>query len=214
MKKYSFACGSIAFYSKTEACAWSDPDYEYFNLFTQSIIKDKSYLPFFTAIPPDFYTDFKQSQIPNENVDAWKKFFNNQLTFAETDYLVNKMNINDLNALKNGSTNNQLLTKLGSGFYSKYKEAIDYLIEAKYLEPYMKINYVESPDSFYYRESESSQNATNLDYNKTITALTSLYNAAKNPEIKQRYGYQLVRFNHYTRNYEAAIEAFKIMLNP
>ncbi|BEV05602.1 hypothetical protein [Chryseobacterium gambrini] len=210
MKKYFLSLAVLSlFYSKTEACAWSDPDYEYFNLFTQSIIKDKSYLPFLHSYSTRFYTDFKQSQIPNENVDAWKKFFNNQLTFAETDYLVNKMNINDLNALKNSSTNNQLLTKLGSGFYSKYKEAIDYLIEAKYLEPYMKINYVESPDSFYYRESESSQNATNLDYNKTITALTSLYNAAKNPEIKQRYGYQLVRFNHYTRNYEAAIEAFK-----
>uniref|UniRef100_A0AAU6WRH4 Uncharacterized protein n=1 Tax=Chryseobacterium endophyticum TaxID=1854762 RepID=A0AAU6WRH4_9FLAO len=72
-----------------------------------------------------------------------------------------------------------MLIKLGAGFYPKYREAVDYLIEAKYLEPYMKINYVETPDSFYYRENESSQNATNLDYRKTIAALTSLYNAAK-----------------------------------
>jgi hypothetical protein len=215
MKKYilSFAVLSL-FYSKSEACAWSDPDYEYFNLFTQSIIKDKSYLPFLHSYSERFYTNFKPLQIPDENIYSWKKFFNNQLSYTETDYLVNKMNINDLNALKKGSPTNQLLTKLGAGFYQKYHEGIDYLIEAKYLEPYMKINYVESADSFYYRENETSKNATNLDYNKTISALTSLYNAAKNPEIKQRYGYQLVRFNHYTRNYDAAVQAFKKYVEP
>lgn len=215
MKKYilSFAVLSL-FYSKSEACAWSDPDYEYFNLFTQSIIKDKSYLPFLHSYSTRFYSDFKAPQIPDENIYSWKTFFNNQLSYAETDYLVNKMNINDLNALKKGTPTNQLLIKLGAGFYQKYREGIDYLIEAKYLEPYMKINYVESADSFYYRENETDKNATNLDYNKTISALTSLYNAAKNPEIKQRYGYQLVRFNHYTRNYDAAVQAFKTYVQP
>ncbi|KQT22895.1 hypothetical protein ASG22_14180 [Chryseobacterium sp. Leaf405] len=215
MKKYLLSLAVLSlFYTKTEACAWSDPDYEYFNLFTQSIIKDKSYLPFLHSYSTRFYTDFKASQIPDENIDSWKKFFNNQLSYAETDYLVNKMNINDLNALKKGTPTNQLLIKQGSGFYQKYHEGIDYLIEAKYLEPYMRINYVESPDSFYYERSTADKNATNLDYNKTIAALTSLYNAAKNPEIKQRYGYQLVRFNHYTRNYDAAAQAFKTYILP
>ncbi|WP_294301671.1 hypothetical protein [uncultured Chryseobacterium sp.] len=202
------------FYTESSACAWSDPDYEYFNLFTQSIIRDKSYLPFLHTYSTRFYSDFKPSQIPDDNIYAWKKFFNNQLNYAETDYLINKMGINDLNALKKGTPSNALLVKLGAGFYPKYREAVDYLIEAKYLEPYMKINYVETPDSFYYRENESGKNATNLDYGKTIAALTSLYNAAKNPEIKQRYGYQLVRFNHYTRNYDAALQAFKMYVEP
>ncbi len=202
------------FYTESSACAWSDPDYEYFNLFTQSIIRDKSYLPFLHTYSTRFYSDFKPSQIPDDNIYAWKKFFNNQLNYAETDYLVNKMGINDLNALKKGTPSNALLVKLGAGFYPKYREAVDYLIEAKYLEPYMKINYVETPDSFYYRENESGKNATSLDYGKTIAALTSLYNAAKNPEIKQRYGYQLVRFNHYTRNYDAALQAFKMYVEP
>jgi hypothetical protein len=216
MKKYflSLAVFSL-FYTPAEACAWSDPDYEYFNLFTQSIIKDKSYLPFLHSYSTRFYTDFKSSAIPDENIDSWKRYFNNQLSYAQTEYLVNKMNINDLNALKKGTPTNQLLVTLGSGFYTKYREGIDYLIEAKYLEPYMKINYIESGDSFYYyREPGTGKNATNLDYNKTISALTSLYNATKNPEIKQRYGYQLVRFNHYTRNYDAALKSFKTYVEP
>ncbi|MEI7488351.1 MAG: hypothetical protein WCJ72_13270 [Chryseobacterium sp.] len=215
MKKYLLSLAVLSlFYTKSDACAWSDPDYEYFNLFTQSIIKDKSYLPFLHSYSTRFYTDFKQSQIPDENIESWRKFFNNQLSYAETDFMVNKMSMNDLNELKNGTPNNALLTKLGTGFYQKYHEGIDYLIEAKYLEPYMKINYVESADSFYYRENSTDKNATNLDYPKTISALTSLYNAAKNPEIKQRYGYQLVRFNHYTRNYDAALQAFKTYVEP
>lgn len=215
MKKYILSLAVLSlFYTKSDACAWSDPDYEYFNLFTQSIIKDKSYLPFLHSYSTRFYTDFKQSQIPDENIESWRKFFNNQLSYAETDFMVNKMSMNDLNELKKGTLNNALLTKLGVGFYQKYHEGIDYLIEAKYLEPYMKINYVESADSFYYRENSTDKNATNLDYPKTISALTSLYNAAKNPEIKQRYGYQLVRFNHYTRNYDAALQAFKTYVEP
>jgi len=216
MKKHLLSLAVLSlFYTESRACAWSDPDYEYFNLFTQSIIRDKSYLPFLHSYSTRFYSDFKPSQIPDDNIYAWKKFFNNQLNYAETDYLVNKMSINDLNTLKKGTPSNQLLVKLGAGFYPKYREAVDYLIEAKYLEPYMKINYVETPDSFYYRENESSSmNATNLDYGKTVTTLTSLYNAATNPEIKQRYGYQLIRFHHYTRNYDAAVQAFRKYVEP
>ncbi|MEY8758652.1 hypothetical protein [Chryseobacterium tongliaoense] len=215
MKKYILSLAVLSlFYTKSDACAWSDPDYEYFNLFTQSIIKDKSYLPFLHSYSTRFYTEFKAGQIPDENIDSWRKFFNNQLSYSETDYLVNKMGMNDLNELKKGNPNNQLLKKLGTGFYQKYHEGIDYLIEAKYLEPYMRINFIENADSFYYGGTGNDKNATNLDYNKTISALTSLYNAAKNPEIKQRYGYQLVRFNHYTRNYDTALQAFKMYVEP
>ncbi len=215
MKKHILSLTILSlFYTKSEACAWADPDYDYFNLFTQTIIKDKSYLPFLHSYSTRFYTDFKPSQIPDENIDSWKKFFNNQLSLSETDLLVNKMSMNDLNALKKGTPVHPLLKKLGSGFYQKYYEAIDYLIEAKYLEPYMRINYVENPDSFFYTPTENQKNATHLEYNKTVSALTSLYNAAKNPEIKQRYGYQLVRFHHYTRNYDSALQAFKRFVEP
>ncbi|HCM35314.1 hypothetical protein [Chryseobacterium sp.] len=216
MKKYILSLAVVSlFYTNSDACAWSDPDYEYFNLFTQSIIKDKSYLPFLHTYSSRFFGGYNPSLIPDDNVEAWKKFFNNQLTYAETQNLVYKLSMNDLNALKNGTPTQPLLQKLGTGFYQKYKEGIDYLIEAKYLEPYMSINYVETENSFYsYSRNESKKDATSLDYNKTIAALTSLYNAARNPEIKQRYGYQLVRLNHYTRNYDSAVQAFKTYIEP
>ncbi|WP_419868978.1 hypothetical protein [Chryseobacterium sp. CT-SW4] len=215
MKKYilSLAAASL-FYIPSKACSWYDPDYEYFSLFTQTIIRDKSYLPFLHTYSERFYTAFDHSHIPDESIEAWVRYFNNQLNYSETDYLVKKMNIKDLNDLKKGSPANPLLKKQGPGFYQKYREGIDYLIEAKYLEPFMAINYIESPDSFYYREKETDKNATSISYDKTVAALTSLYNAARNPEIKQRYGYQLVRFNHYTRNYDQAAQAFKNYVEP
>ncbi|MFZ4930846.1 hypothetical protein [Chryseobacterium sp. Mn2064] len=215
MKKYILSLAVVSlFYTKSDACAWSDPDYEYFNLFTQSIIKDKSYLPFLLNYSARFYSEYNPALIPDDNLETWKRFFNNQLSHADAQNLVYKMSMADLNALKSGKPTNPLLQKLSTGFYQKYHEAIDYLIEAKYLEPYMSINYIESDSSFYYDRDANRKNATSLDYNKTIAALHSLYNAAKNPEIKQRYGYQLVRFNHYTRNYDSALKAFKTYIEP
>lgn len=215
MKKYILSLAVVSlFYTNSNACAWSDPDYEYFNLFTQSIIKDKSYLPFLRTYSSRFFGEYNPSMIPDDNIETWKKYFNNQLNYAETQNLVYKISMNDLNALKNGTPTLPLLQKLGTGFYQKYKEGIDYLIEAKYLEPYMSINYIESENSFYYNRDENKKNATALDYHKTIAALTSLYHAAKNPEIKQRYGYQLVRLNHYTRNYDSSLQAFKTYIEP
>ena len=198
-------------FSKVNACAWYDPDYEYFNLFTQSIIKDKTYLPFLHTLSNRFY-GHEHYEIPNENIEAWEKYFGNSLNYAETKLLVEKMPMSELNAFKKGNSNNPVLKKLGN--YQKHLEAIDYLIEAKYLEPFMKISYGENTDSFYNDSDQPIKNATNLDYNKTISALTSLYNAAKNPEIKLRYGYQLVRFNHYVHQYQKSVDAFNTYVEP
>ncbi|WP_312511046.1 hypothetical protein [Chryseobacterium culicis] len=215
MKKYILSLAVVSlFYTQSDACAWSDPDYDYFNLFTQTIIKDKAYLPFLHNYSSRFYGGYNPALIPDDNIETWKKFFSNQLSYSETQNLVYKISMNDLNALKNGNPANPLLQKLGTGFYKRYKEGIDYLIEAKYLEPYMSINFIENENSFYYDRDANRKNATALDYNKTIAALTSLYNAARNPEIKQRYGYQLVRLNHYTRNYDSAVQAFKTYVAP
>ena len=197
--------------SKINACAWYDPDYEYFNLFTQTIIKDKTYLPFLKTMSNRFY-GHEHYEIANENIESWQKYFGNSLSYSETQMLVEEMLMKDLNTFKNGNAVNSILQKLGS--YGKYQEGIDYLIEAKYLEPFMRINYVESADSWYRSSEENAKNATQLNYDKTIAALTSLYNASKNPEIKLRYGFQLVRLNHYTRNYQSSVDAFRKFVEP
>ncbi|MXV39112.1 hypothetical protein GO491_10565 [Flavobacteriaceae bacterium Ap0902] len=194
-------------------CAWYDPDYEYFNLFTQSIIQDKSFTPFLMSKSSSFYEE-KGVEVPDDNIQAWKAYFNNKLTFEETKKLVYYISLEELNHLKfQRSLDNPILKKLGYNFYTDYKDAVDYLIEAKYLEPYMRIQHIENPDSFYYSERDYKQ-ATDLDYDKIHNDLISLYHATKSKEIKLRYGYQIVRFNHYYRNYKEAINAFDKYVKP
>lgn len=148
----------------------------------------------------------------DDNIEAWQNYFGKKLNYQETEFLVNHLKADELVAFKNGTVSNAILNKLGS--YNNFSEAIDYLIEAKYLEPYMKINYVATENSFYYDHDQNSKNATQLDYAKTIATLTDLYNAAINTDIKLRYGYQLVRFNHYTRKYQNAVDAFARYVEP
>lgn len=212
MKKLLLSVAVVAlFYHNSNACSWYDPDYEYFNLFTQNIIKDKSLTPFLLTYSNKYYAG--ANNLKDQNIVDWEKYFNNKLNYQEVYDLVYKMPMKALDDLKKGAPTHPLLQKLGSGFYTSYKEGIDYLIEAKYLEPYMRINFIASPDSFY-DSGSGDQNATELNYSKTISALQSLYNAAKNPEIKLRYGYQLIRFNHYNRKYKEAIEAYNQLVAP
>ncbi len=45
-----------------------------------------------------------------------------------------------------------------------------------------------------------------LPYDQISMELQKGWKQARDKEIKLRYGYQLVRFAHYNRNYEEAIE--------
>ncbi len=213
MKKFLVSVLFLTLFSEGKACADYYPDGDYFNLFTQTIIKDKTYIPFLLNYSSQFYDDGVKRMIPDENIYAWKKFFGNKLDYRETEFLINHMPLNDLEVYKKGNSSNAILKKIGS--YNQNSEAIDYLIEAKYLEPYMSIKYVESSNSFYYHnENDTSKYAVDLDREKTISSLVSLYGSAQNPEIKQRYGYQIVRFYHYIRQYEQAIDSFKTFVEP
>ncbi|WP_228410963.1 hypothetical protein [Chryseobacterium taklimakanense] len=103
MKKILFSAAVILLYSQnSKACAWYDPDYEYFNLFTQSIIKDKTYLPFLLTYSNRFY-GHEHYEIPDENIETWQKFFGNKLNYQETKNLIYKIPMSDLNAYKKES---------------------------------------------------------------------------------------------------------------
>lgn len=203
---------AASFGSYTKACGWYDPDYDYFNLFSQSIIKDKAYVPFLLVYSSAYYSD-KDYHVHDDNIEAWQKFFGHSLNYEETETLVKKMPLQVLNTLKTGTATDPLLKKLGNGFYAKYQEGIDYLLEAKYLEPYMAVDFRDT-NGYFSSANTDIHHASDLDYDKTIAALTSLYNAAKNPEIKLRYGYQLVRFNHYTLNFDKAVNNFNTLVAP
>ena len=197
----------------SKACGWYDPDYEYFGIFTQEIIHNKQYEPFLLTYSNNFYGD-SSAITPDENIEVWKVYFKDALTYEETDALVKIIDIKHLNNLKKGNLSHDLFKKMGKDFYTKFSEGIDYLIQAKYMEPYMRF----SEETYYanndYNTPIIRKSASAMNYPKTVAALNSLYKAAKNPEIKLRYAYQLVRFQHYTRNYKQAISSFNELVTP
>ena len=113
---------TVLSYTPYSACSWYDPDYEYFNLFTQNIIRDKAYTPLLLTYSEKFYNTANIS-IPDDNIEAWRKYFGNQLSYKETEHLVKHIPLQDLQHLKNGKTvSDGLLQKLGTDFYKKYQD--------------------------------------------------------------------------------------------
>ncbi len=203
----------LGFNQQKKACAWYDPDYDYFNLFAQETITNQAYYPFLLTQSNWFYEKNDKINFQDENIEAWQKYFNNELTYSETDALLKVIRLKHLYNLKKGKLTHTLFKKLGKNFYKKYKEGFDYIIEAKYLEPYMRTSY-HGEDNYYFYEDEKQKNAGDIDYEKNHKALISLYKATKNKDIKLRYAYQIVRFNHYTEHYQKAIDSFNKFVKP
>lgn len=214
MKKLLLSAAVCFLFSqKTDACAYYDPDFDYFSIFTQEMIHNKEYEPFLLTYSNSFYGDSTKS-LPDENIEVWKTYFKDALTYEETDALVKVIDIKHLNNLKKGNLTHELFKKTGKDFYTQFSEGIDYLIQAKYMEPYMRF----SEETVYrngdYNNLITLKSASAMNYQKTVAALNSLYKAAKNSDIKLRYAYQLVRFQHYTRNYKQAISSFNDLVTP
>ncbi len=195
-----------------KACAYYEPDWEYFNLFTQEIIPNKSLTPFLLVYSEPFYHK-DDIVILDENTESWMKYFNNTWDYTITDAVIKLVDKKHFINLKKGEKTHRLFKDLPNDFYEKYKEGIEYLIQAKYLEPYMKVVFVANLDAFYYEETDRLD-ASQLDFDKTVQTLSNLYQNTAHKEIKQRYGYQLLRFYHYNLKFQKAIDAFHTYVEP
>ncbi len=208
MKKYFliFLLFLVPFYSQADDyfCGYIPaPDSQFYNLFMQEIINDPAYYPFLRTSQP-----FYQSSLPdgkNENIQEWQAFLG--LSYQQTHYLVFKASRKAIeNLLHHKPITDQQLAFATASFVKKHKQALLYLAYAKYLAPYMQI----TSDSRYHNYwGKKKHNVSELNYNKVIDVLTRSWHAETSKELKLRYGYQLVRFAHYNRKYQTAINYFK-----
>ncbi|MEC5394088.1 hypothetical protein [Bergeyella sp. RCAD1439] len=214
MKKIIVSLGMWCFlgFQGAKACAWYEPDEGYFNLFTQTIVADKSFTPFLLSYSSAFYED-PAVVLPDDNLELWCRFFQNKLSGDEVKRLVYELPMADLEAFKQANrSGDKTLRKLGN--YDTYREGLDYLIEAKKMEN-LRINKIsEEEDSYFLYEEPKYRLASVLDYSATLSNLKALYAATQNKDIRLRYAYQMVRFEHYNRNYEQAVEAFRTYVEP
>lgn len=180
-------------------------DYEsddyFYNLFLQEIIDDPQYFPFLRTDEPFYASSFDAEQ-PNENIEAWETYL--QISYEQAKYLVFTVTREEIQAiLKNNSTADKSLNFIDESFVKQHKQALRYLSYAKYLAPYMRI----IQDERYSWDDEL--HVGKLDYDQFINVLERSWHAEDDPELKLRYGYQLVRFAHYNKKFETAINYFK-----
>lgn len=208
MKKLILLVALLLSYESSKACADYDPDYDYYNLFMQELVSDPQYYPFLMTYSPGFYSA-QNVDLKNENIEQWQKYLG--LSYDETKHLVFKASREDIRALLAGKTvADKDLKFVTVSFITKHKQSLLYLAYAKYLEPYMTILEGDTEQWYYY----APETVSKLDYNKVTSVLIKSWNAETDKELKIRYGYQLVRFAHYNRKYQTAVNYFNSYVEP
>lgn len=196
---------------RSYACGPSyEPDYEYYNLFMQELVDDPAYFPFLLTYNTRYY-GANQDQIKDGNIEEWEHYLG--ISYEQAYYLVFKASMEDVeNLIKGDKVSDKELDFISPSFAKKHRAALEYLVYAKYMEPYMRIS--QSDDNWYYLDVSIPYTADQLDYDMVINELKQRWRRSKDNELKLRYGYQLVRFAHYNRNYEASVSFFSQYVEP
>lgn len=200
MKKLFVTLSLVFATQQALACAdGGGEDYYYYNLFSQTLIQAPQYTPFLMTMDEAFFSD--TTNAPNENISAWQKSLD--ISYAQAEYLVFKAKKEEVDQLIKGQSVQNAQLKFATAAWSKKnKQALLYLSYAKYLEPFMAYYYIDNDEWSYVSRPEKT--AKQLDSNKVINVLIKSWNAETDKEMKMRYGYQLVRWAHYTRDFVKA----------
>ncbi len=183
-----------------------DPDHEYYNLFMQEIIDDPVYKPFLFTSSLGFYAS-DNSVFPNENIQQWQEYL--KISYDDAYYLVFKSKREDIENAVKGEPTDERLSFITKEFAEYYKDAILYLRRAKIMEPYMYI--IPNEDGWYYSPPKTVKD---LNYDDATAGMINTWHSARDKDIKLRWGYQLVRFAHYYRKYQEAIDFFDTYVEP
>lgn len=205
MKKSILFLLLILFSIRGFSCSWYEPDSDYYNLFVQETINSPMYEPFLLAYDQAYYSSTAYYNQPNENIEDWQKYFN--ISYENAYYLVFKSKREDVQALAKGNSSSDSKLKFADAeFKTKYKQALLYLAYAKYLEPYMAVK--PSGEDAYYWGEQPEHTVAEIEYSKVVNVLSKSWNIETEKDLKLRYGYQLVRFAHYNRKNQEAINFF------
>ena len=167
---------------------------------------DPRYYPFLLTLETAYYEGSKSPQ--SENIKEWQHFLG--LSYDDTYHLVFEASRDHVRAAIDGNLKH--LPFLNADFVKRHKQALLYISYAKYLEPYMRVTHVSENDWDYF--PEDTKTADQLDYDRVMTVLQRSWSAETENELKLRYGYQMVRFAHYNRKYNEAIQLFDKYVEP
>ncbi len=189
---YTLILFSITIVAKP--CGWGpeEDDFFYYNLFFQTNISSEAYYPFLRIDEQAFYSPDQEAYMQVKgNIDLWKDVLH---TWRDEDIYTILV-----------SENEEEVENLWKGKNSPMDQACKrYLTFAR-----------QCSDAFRYRKAyswdydEIRKRTADLDVTDLLSGGNNYFNAEKNIQLKMRYGYQIIRILHYTRQYREAIDFFE-----
>lgn len=184
----------------TLSCGPTPDPYDYYVSFFNPYTKGKGYEPFYYSTLTSFYGDPTPSE-ESANVADWRRLTGGKVTARDIRECIYTYPQEQLSAIAAGSTGlpDSVMNNSFARFLlkDKHREAARYLLFAKTCEPAVNTG---DPWSAPVRD-----NALMADlYSEGET----LYGKTKNKYIRDRYAFQLVRLQHYSRQYAEAAALF------
>ena len=200
-------------YAVVKACGggdWDDNDSS--NFAPETFVTDEAYTPFFFDSYYHYYGDNYDNQnelFTTQNIQDWSSFLGKNFDSKALNFLLNKASYNTVLNLNDFYTGKKELSdslKLYAGNFNKSDKQqlafVQYLTIAKGCEPFATSN--DGNDWDYNSDKRKAPQAV-----KNITAQTieTLMQQTSNTFVKERYWFQLVRYNFFF-DLPAAITAF------
>jgi hypothetical protein len=178
--------------TKTFACGWGPESdvYYFYNLFYQKNISGPEYYPFLRSDDHTFYEQDSVTSLSNQgSLQLWKK-------------LLPKWTTDEINQTLLSPTDEEF-----QQHWNGKKSGIE--LSAKQYMQFAR----QCSDLFMYRVRDSWDYQDILDNEIPDVAPIlkegiKLFNAEKEPALKLRYGYQVIRILHYSKQYQNAVDFF------
>ncbi|MBK6338823.1 MAG: hypothetical protein IPF63_04280 [Bacteroidetes bacterium] len=198
---------------KLMACSWYDPDEEYYNLFDQHLLADKSLTPFLLTYGSQYYGQSyygdKEVEEIDYNIKEWSNFFDKKIVDADLNYLVYESSNSELSKILATNSFSKAPSELQHAEFliGKGRESLEYLIFAKKCEQWAILG----------QNDDWSYNRKKMDkptFMATAKIGNLLFDKTKDKDLKVRIAYQLVRLSHYAGFNDDAVRYFNTYMEP
>jgi len=212
LKKLLIAFSSLALlvYGTIYACADGDWGWSFDSNFTPETFVDKSYSPLFLSA--DFfygigYDNEHTTRFNEENIKDWSTYLEGKINEKDLAFFLADSSSADVTNLvvhyKNGKSN-KLVEKWNKKINlneSKIKDFLSFLNDAQIVETYSTQKF----DSWNYDETVKHESLSDGNW---IKSMEKKYNDIKDPFLKNRYWFLVIKADFYSDKPEKAIAFF------
>ncbi len=198
----------ISFPQNMIGCGPGIDPYDYYTSFFQPGAHGApAFRPFYYTGYSFLYDETEPVSPADELAKEWAAYFGSPVTAKDAKNFVTGFALKDVRSLYNNIDKKQAAplpdsvkrNSMSAYFINKKDlEGLGYLIYAKQVEPFVTGDY----------NNWEAINRDSLKMDKWLKNGQQLYDAAKDPFYKLKYGYQVLRLAHYSGRYHDAIQLY------